>query len=77
MGFDTIIKGGRRRVVPWSMIDLVRRKGPRLLLITKPEGGADASVLNPGPATDATFDALIAEIGRRMDADRGYRRRVL
>ena len=73
----TIIKGGRRRVVPWSMIDLVRRKGPRLLLITKPEGGADASVLNPGPATDARFDALIAEIGRRMDADRGYRRRVL
>lgn len=73
----TIIKGGRRRVVPWSMIDLVRRKGPRLLLITKPEGGADASVLNPGPATDATFDALIAEIGRRMDANRGYRRRVL
>jgi hypothetical protein len=70
----TIIKGGRRRVVPWSMIDIVRRKGPRLLLITKPEGGADASVLNPGPATDARFDALIAEIGRRMDADRGYRR---
>ena len=56
------------------MIDIVRRKGPRLLLITKPEGGADASVLNPGPATDARFDALIAEIGRRMDADRGYRR---
>jgi hypothetical protein len=73
----TIIKGRRRRVVPWSMIDLVRRKGPRLLLITKAEGGADATVFNPGNATDATFEALIAEIGRRMDADRGYRRRVL
>jgi hypothetical protein len=73
----TIIKGRRRRVLPWSMIDLVRRKGPRLLLITKPEGGADATVLNPGTASDATFDALIAEIGRRMDADRGYRRRLL
>jgi hypothetical protein len=73
----TIIKGRRRRVLPWSMIDLVRRKGPRLLLITKPEGGADATVLNPGNATDASFDALIAEIGRRMDADRGYRRRLL
>jgi hypothetical protein len=71
----TIVKG-RRRVVPWSMIETVRRRGPRLLLITKPEGGADATVLNPGPATDATFDALIAEIGRRMDADRGYGRRV-
>jgi hypothetical protein len=73
----TIIKGRRRRVVSWSMIDIVRQKGPRLSLITKPEGGADPTVLNPGTATDATFDALIAEIGRRMDADRGYGRRVL
>ena len=74
----TIIKGRRRRVLPWSKIDLVRRKGPRLLLITKPEGGgADATVLNPGTATGATFDELIAEIGRRLDADRGYRRRLL
>jgi hypothetical protein len=70
----TIIKGRRRRVVPWSVIDIVRRQGPRLLLITKPEGGPDPSVLNPGTATDATFDALIAEIQRRLDADRGYGR---
>ncbi|HEX3205102.1 MAG TPA: hypothetical protein VHQ68_02565, partial [Propionibacteriaceae bacterium] len=32
----TIIKGRRRRIVPWSTIELVRRQGPRLLLITKP-----------------------------------------
>jgi hypothetical protein len=70
----TIIKGRRRRVVPWSMIDIVRRQGPRLLLITKPEGGADVTVVNPGTATDATFDALIAEIQQRLDADRGYGR---
>jgi hypothetical protein len=70
----TIIKGRRRRVVPWSMIDIVRRHGPRLLLITQPEGGADVTVVNPGTATDATFDALIAEIQRRLDADRGYGR---
>jgi hypothetical protein len=70
----TIIKGRHRRVLSWSMIDTVRRQGPRLLLITKPEGGADARVLNPGAATEATFDALIAEIQRRLDADRGYRR---
>ena len=71
----TIIKGRRRRrELSWSMIDTVRRQGPRLLLITKPEGDMDASVLNPGPATEATFDALIAEIQRRLDADRGYRR---
>ena len=73
----TISRGHRRRVVPWSMIEIVRRQGPRLLLITKSQGGAGATILNPGPATEATFDALIAEIQRRMDADRGYRRHVL
>ena len=70
----TIIKGRRRRVVPWSTIDIVRRQGPRLLLITKPDGGADATVVNPRTETDATFDALIAEIQQRLDADRGYGR---
>jgi hypothetical protein len=30
----TIINGRRRQVVPWSMIDVVRRQGSRLLLIT-------------------------------------------
>jgi hypothetical protein len=68
----TIIKGRRRRVVPWSSIDVVRRQGPRLLLITKPGDGMDATVVNPPTATDATFDALIAEVQRRLDADRGY-----
>ena len=68
----TIIKGRRRRVVPWSTIEVVRRQGRRLLLITKPGDGEDATVVNPG--TDATFNALIAEIQRRLDADRGYRR---
>jgi hypothetical protein len=70
----TIIKGRRRRIVPWSTIELVRRQGPRLLLITKPDGGDDATVLNPGHSNGPTFDALIAEIQRRLDADRGYRR---
>ena len=65
----TIIKGRRRRVVPWSTIDVVRRQGPRLLLITKPGDGMDATVVNPPTATDATFDALIAEVQRRLDAD--------
>jgi hypothetical protein len=72
----TIISGRRRRVVPWSTIDIVRRQGPRLLLITKPErdgGGSDATVVNPRAETDATFSALIAEIQKRLNADRGYR----
>ena len=69
----TIIRGRRRRAVRWSMIDIVKRQGPRLLLITKPESGSDVTVINPR-ATDATFSALIAEIQKRLDADRGYRR---
>jgi hypothetical protein len=70
----TIINGRRRRVVPWSTIDIVRRQGRRLLLITKPEGGAAATVVNPRTEIDAAFDQLIAEIQHRLDADRGYGR---
>ena len=69
----TIIKGRRRQVVQWSMIDVVRRQGSQLLLITKPEGVPDVTVLNPRAETDATFAALIAEIQKRLNADRGYR----
>jgi hypothetical protein len=70
----TIINGRRRRVVGWSTIDIVRRQGPRLLLITKPGSGADLTVVNPRAGNDAMFSALIAEIQKRLDADRGYRR---
>ena len=69
----TIIKGRHRRVLDWSMIDSVRLQGPRLKLI-KPQGGVDATVLNPRSATDASFTELVADIGRRLDADRGYQR---
>jgi hypothetical protein len=69
----TIIKGRRRQVVQWSMIDVVRRQGLQLSLITKPEGVPDVTVLNPRAETDATFSTLIAEIQKRLNADRGYR----
>ena len=69
----TIINGRRRRVVGWSTIDIVRRQGPRLLLITKPGSGSDVTLVNPRAETDARFFALILEIRRRLDADRGYR----
>lgn len=69
----TITKGRQSRVVPWSVIDRVRMQGPRLLLITSPEAGPDAVVINPRGSTDATFTALITEIQRHLNADRGYR----
>ena len=44
------------------------------MLITKPECGvSDETVVNPRAETDATFSALIAEIQKRLNADRGYR----
>jgi hypothetical protein len=49
-------------------------QGPRLVLITKPEGRPDVTVINPRESTDAAFSALVAEIGTRLDADRGYKR---
>ena len=70
----TIINGRRRRVVPWSTIASVRQQGSRLLLITKPDGGANATVVNPRTETSAMFEALLGEIRQRLDADRGYRR---
>jgi hypothetical protein len=70
----TITKGRRVRAITWSTIDRVRLQGARLLLITKPEEGPDATVLNPRTANDATFSALITEIQKRLDADRGYQR---
>jgi hypothetical protein len=69
----TIINGRRRRVAGWSTIDSVRRQGPRLLLITKPGSGPDLTVVNPRAGDDVMFSALIAEIRKRLDADRGYR----
>jgi hypothetical protein len=69
----TILNGRRRQVLQWSMIEVVRRQGSRLLLITKPEGGRDVTVVNPRAESDATFAALIAEIQKRLNTDRGYR----
>jgi hypothetical protein len=69
----TISCGRHRRALPWSMIDSVKLRGSRLLLITAHEAGPDAVVMNPRGSTDATFAALITEIQSRLNADRGYR----
>jgi hypothetical protein len=69
----SITRGRHRRVVPWSMIETVKMHGSRLLLITAPDARPEAEIINPRGSTDPTFTALIAEIQRRLNADRGYR----
>lgn len=70
----TIIRRRHRTVLPWSRIDRVNMQGARLLFITEPgDDDPDATVVNPRGSNDATFAALVAEIQRRLNADRGYR----
>jgi hypothetical protein len=44
-----------------------------MLLITKPEDDPDAAVVNPRGSNDVMWTALVAEIQKRLNADRGYR----
>jgi hypothetical protein len=70
----TITTGRQRRVMTWSVIDSVKMRGPRLVLVSKPGAGPDVTVINPRESTDAAFSALVTEIGTRLDVDRGYKR---
>jgi hypothetical protein len=69
----TIIRRRHRRVLPWSRIDQVKMQGARMLLITKPEDDPDPAVVNPRGSNDVMWTALVAEIQKRLNADRGYR----
>ena len=68
-----VIRGRRTRRVPWSAVDHVMLKGPRLTLVTKPDQGEDVTVVNPRTPTDPTFMSLVAAVQGRLNADRGYR----
>ena len=68
-----VVKGRRTRRVPWSAVDHVMLKGPRLTLVTKPDQGEDVTVVNPRTPTDPTFLSLVAAVQGRLNADRGYR----
>jgi Zn-dependent alcohol dehydrogenase len=67
----TVRRAGRVHRVPWAEIDTVTLTGPRLALVRK--AGDDVVLVNPRTPTDPTFTALLAALGRRLDADRGYR----
>ena len=67
----TVRRGSQVQRVPWAEIDTVTLAGPRLAMVRK--AGADVVVINPRTPTDPTFNALLAAISRRLDADRGYR----
>lgn len=68
----TVVRGGRRRSLPWGEVREVTEEHPRLSIV-----GGDASsrlvVVNPRPAGDPQFAALAGALTRRLDAERGYR----
>ena len=68
-----VIRGRRTSRVPWSAVDHVMLKGPRLTLVTKPDQGEAVTVVNPRTPTDPTFLSLVAAVQGRLNADRGYR----
>lgn len=67
-----VIRGRRTSRVPWSTVDHVMLKGPRLTVVTKPDQGEAITVVNPRTPTDPTFSALVAAVQSRLNADRGY-----
>jgi hypothetical protein len=67
-----VVRGRRSRAVPWSKIDSVSLKGPRLTF-TLNDGGPSVMVVNPRSPGDPTFVNLVAAIRERLNADRGYR----
>ena len=68
-----VVRGRRTSQVPWSAVDHVMLKGPRLTLVTKPDQGEAVTVVNPRTPTDPTFLSLVAAVQGRLNADRGYR----
>lgn len=67
-----VIRGRRTSRVPWSAVDHVMLKGPRLTVVTKPDQGEAVTVVNPRTRTDPTFLSLVASVQSRLNADRGY-----
>ena len=67
-----VIRGRRTSRVPWSAVDHVMLKGPRLTVVTKPDQGEAVTVVNPRTPTDPTFRSLVAAVQGRLNADRGY-----
>ena len=68
----TVVRGGKRRSLPWGEVREVTLEHPRLSVV-----GDDATsrlvVVNPRPAGDLHFAALAGAVTRRLDAERGYR----
>ena len=66
-----VTRGGSRRSLPWAEVQEVTVSHPRLTLVTG-EAGRGLAVVNPRPADDPRFLALLGRLQQRLDADRGY-----
>jgi hypothetical protein len=68
----TVVRGGRRRSLPWAEVREVTLQHPRLSVLGDDEA-ARLVVVNPRPAGDPHFAAVADAVTRRLDAERGYR----
>lgn len=67
----TVRRHGQERSVPWREVTEVSLGHPRLGLLTEDRTGG-LVVVNPRQASDPLFAALVDQIRRRLDANRGY-----
>lgn len=73
LGDDTITvrRHGDERSVAWRDVTEVDLTHPRLSLLTQDRRGG-LLVVNPRQPSDPVFSALVDQVRRRLDSDRGY-----
>lgn len=67
-----VLRHKQERSVSWREVTEVSLTHPRLSLLTAERSGG-LVVVNPRQASDPVFSALVDQVRRRLDADRGYR----
>lgn len=65
-------RGKSSQSMAWSQVASVDLSGPRLTVTAKAGEPQSLTIVNPRTTTDPVFLALVTELQRRLDADRGY-----
>lgn len=68
----TVRRGKSSQSMAWSQVASVDLSGPRLTVTAKAGEPKSLTIVNPRTTVDPVFLALVTELQRRLDADRGY-----